>query len=241
MITRHKAQQMQEGTGVNVKRLMPIPSFRNYDPFVLWDDFNITPGNGFPTHPHRGFEAITYLFHGSINHADNLGNNSTVTGGGAQRFTAGRGLEHSEMPHQHESTRGIQFWINLPQRLKKVAPEYQQVDEAEFPIQEIEGGQTKTLVGDHSPLKIMTEIRYLEIKLNTDTQHVEAIPEGMRGFVYVVDGELDINHKTFRTTESAFFEEENKLMLKAKKQSHLMLAWGKPHGEPIVQYGPFVD
>lgn len=241
MIIRHRALQTQEGVGVSVKRLMPVPTFRHYDPFVLWDDFNITPGNGFPTHPHRGFEAITYLFHGSINHADNLGNNSTVTKGGAQRFTAGRGLEHSEMPHQHESTRGIQFWINLPQRLKKVAPEYQQVNDDKFPTQEIDGVKIKVLVGDESPLKIMTEIRYLEIKLNANAEYVENIPEGMRGLVYVVEGNININNETFSTAESIFFEMEDKIELKANEESHLMLAWGKPHGEPIIQYGPFVD
>lgn len=241
MIKRHKAMHMQEGEGVAVKRLMPIANFRNYDPFVLWDDFDITPGNGFPTHPHRGFEAITYLFHGSINHADNLGNNSTVTGGGAQRFTAGRGIEHSEMPHEHDTTRGIQFWINLPQRLKKVKPGYQQVNDDEFPVQEIDGGQIKVLVGDDSPLKIMTPIRYLEIKLSSGAEHIETIPASMRGFIYIVDGVLGINQKTFQTGESAFYEHEDQLRLSAHDDTHLMLTWGQPHGEPIIQYGPFVD
>ncbi|HGX94286.1 MAG TPA: pirin family protein, partial [Candidatus Tenderia sp.] len=83
------AVTMEEGAGVTVKRLMPVAGWRNYDPFVLWDDFSISPGNGFPDHPHRGFEAITYLFNGSIEHRDNLGNHTTVFSGGAQRFTAG--------------------------------------------------------------------------------------------------------------------------------------------------------
>ena len=141
-----------EGDGVDVKRLFPLQGFMNFDPFVLWDHFNIGPGRGFPDHPHRGFEAITYMFDGGMNHKDNLGNESFVTAGGAQRFTAGAGMVHSEMPAEAGESNGIQLWINLPQRLKKIEPGYQQVDAAEFPIVELEAGQVKILVGENSPL-----------------------------------------------------------------------------------------
>ncbi len=242
MIKRHAASEMQEGSGVNVRRLMPIAGFRNYDPFVLWDDFTITPGHGFPDHPHRGFEAITYLYSGSIKHTDNLGNSSTVTAGGTQRFTAGRGIVHSEMPNEASATRGIQFWINLPGRLKQVDPGYQQVDDGEFPVIEIDGGRIKVLVGDESPLKIMTPIRYLDIELNDSASHIEPIADGMRGFVYVADGEVMINQQSYRSGESAFFESEHEIALSGSEhQSRVMLAYGTPHGEPIIQYGPYVD
>ncbi len=241
MIKRHIAMEMKEGDGVNVRRLMPIPAFRNYDPFVLWDDFTITPGHGFPDHPHRGFEAITYLYSGSIKHTDNLGNSSTVTGGGAQRFTAGKGIVHSEMPNDDEATRGIQFWINLPRRLKQVEPGYQQVDDGDFPVIEVDGGRIKILVGDESPLKIMTPVRYLDIELNDSATHVESIPSDMRGFVYVADGEVMINHQPYRSGESAFFDDESEVEISSDQQGRVMLAYGKPHGEPIVQYGPYVD
>jgi len=100
-----------EGDGVEVKRLMPVANLRNFDPFVLWDHFDIE-GGGFPNHPHRGFEAITYMFDGGMKHKDNLGNQGTVFAGGAQRFTAGKGIVHSEMPDGKAA--GIQLWINLP-------------------------------------------------------------------------------------------------------------------------------
>ncbi len=242
MIKRHEASEMQEGVGVNVRRLMPIIGFRNYDPFVLWDDFTITPGHGFPDHPHRGFEAITYLYSGSIKHTDNLGNSSTVTAGGAQRFTAGSGIVHSEMPNEEAATRGIQFWINLPGRLKQVDPGYQQVDDGEFPVIEIDGGRIKLLVGDESPLKIMTPIRYLDIELSDSASHIESIADGMRGFVYVADGEVIINQQRYRSGESAFFDSEHEIALSGgEKQNRVMLAYGTPHGEPIVQHGPYVD
>lgn len=87
-----------EGDSAEVNRLFPVHGFMNFDPFVLWDDFTIRPGAGFPDHPHRGFEGVTYVIKGSVNHTDNLGNNSTVHHGGMQRFTAGKGIIHSEMP-----------------------------------------------------------------------------------------------------------------------------------------------
>lgn len=241
MIKRHKAAEMQEGDGVNVRRLMPIADFRNYDPFVLWDDFTITPGHGFPDHPHRGFEAITYLYSGSIKHTDNLGNSSTVTSGGAQRFTAGKGIVHSEMPNDEVATRGIQFWINLPGRLKQVDAEYQQVNDGEFPEHDVNGVHIKVLVGEGSPMLIKTAIRYLDIKLGDGTSLIETIPHGMRGFIYVADGEVEINRQPYHHGECAFFEDESQVEVSSEHTARTMLAYGSPHGEPIIQHGPYVD
>ena len=241
MIIKRKAMETHEGEGVIVKRLMPIPQLRNYDPFVLWDDFTITPDNGFPDHPHRGFEAITYLFNGSIRHEDNLGNASTVHGGGAQRFTAGRGIVHSEMPNEKNPTRGIQLWINLPQRLKKVKPGYQQVNHDEFPIHEIEGGRLKTIVGDGSPLEIKTPMSYMDLQLNAGATYSVAITNGMRGLAYVVDGEAEINSQMYKAADTAFFEDETTIKIIANTKTRLMICYGSAHGEPIVQHGPYVD
>ncbi len=241
MIIKRKAMETHEGEGVIVKRLMPIPQFRNYDPFVLWDDFTINPGNGFPDHPHRGFEAITYLFNGSIRHEDNLGNASTVHGGGAQRFTAGRGIVHSEMPNEKNLTRGIQLWINLPQRLKKIKPGYQQVNHNEFPISVFEGGQIKTIVGQDSPLTIKTPMTYLELQLNAGASHNETITEGFRGLIYMIDGETEIDGQIYKAADTAFFDDESEIKITAQNKSRLIICYGSPHGEPIIQYGPYVD
>jgi len=241
MINKHPAQQTQEGAGVTVYRLMPTAGFRNYDPFVLWDDFNITPGNGFPDHPHRGFEAITYLFNGSIKHTDNLGNSSTVYAGGAQRFTAGRGLVHSEMPNEEAATRGIQLWINLPKRLKQIDPAYQQVNDEEFPITEIEGGSVKTIVGTDSPVQLHTAVRYAHIHLNANAHYNEAIAPNMRGLIYVVEGKIEINGQHYSKGDAAFIDNETEISTTAKENSQYMLCLGTPHGEPIIQYGPYVD
>jgi len=236
------AIEMSEGDGVDVNRLFPVSSkMMNYDPFVLWDNFNLGPDRGFPTHPHRGFEAITYMFSGSIEHKDNLGNQSTVTTGGAQRFTAGRGIEHSEMPDSKVNSNGIQLWINLAKDLKTIEPGYQQVDEENIPVKNIEGGKISIIVGDESPVKLNTPVRYLRINLDKGASHIENVPDDFRGFIYLLSGQLKVNDNEVNQRDAFFFEEISELNINALAESHFMLCMGKPHKEPIRQYGPFVD
>lgn len=236
-----QAMETMEGDGAEVKRLMPIPRFMNYDPIVLWDHFSVAPGAGFPDHPHRGFEAITYVFQGSMEHADNMGNRTTVFPGGAQRFTAGRGLVHSEMPGEGERTIGIQLWINLPQRLKTVAPAYQQADAADIPEQIFPGGKKRIIVGEGSPVRLLTPVKYLDIQLEAKAGLAEPVAAGHRGLVYIVEGELQLNGQKLQTGQACFMEGVESLEMKAVNDTRLMLCFGQPHGEPIRQYGPFVD
>lgn len=238
----HPAIEMSEGDGVDVNRLFPVSSkMMNYDPFVLWDNFNLGPDRGFPTHPHRGFEAITYMFTGSLEHKDNLGNQSRVTTGGAQRFTAGRGLEHSEMPDSEVNSNGIQLWINLAKSKKTIEPDYQQVDEEYIPLIKIEGGNVRVIVGDESPVKLQTPVRYLRVNLDSGATLNEKVPEGFRGFIYILNGKIKINTETVNEREAYFFEKVEELDIEALTESHFMLCMGQPHGEPIRQHGPFVD
>lgn len=235
-----KAKATMEGAGAEVRRLMPVQGFMNYDPFVLWDHFDISPDAGFPDHPHRGFEAITYIFYGSMQHADNLGNQSIVTKGGAQRFTAGSGLVHSEMPGTEGRTNGIQLWINLPKRLKSVAPGYQQVDAEEFPEQVIGSGVKRIIVGQGSPLQLMTPVLYFEFKLGAGDEALESVPEGFRGFVYLEQGELLVNGQKLVSGDAVFIEDKTEIQLMAEADSHFMFCFGRPHNEPIIQHGPYV-
>ena len=236
------AIEMSEGDGVDVHRLFPVSSkMMNFDPFVLWDNFNIGPERGFPTHPHRGFEAITYMFTGSIEHKDNLGNHSTVTAGGAQRFTAGRGLEHSEMPHSEVNSNGIQLWINLAKSQKSMEPDYQQVDKENIPKIEFDGGSIRVIVGEESPVRLQTKVRYLSVELEAKAKLNEKIPQDFRGFIYVIAGKLEVNSEKVDKREAYFFENIDELNIEALIESHFMLCMGQPHGEPIRQYGPFVD
>ncbi|MDD3517273.1 MAG: pirin family protein [Chromatiales bacterium] len=229
-----------EGDGAVVKRLMPLRGFMNYDPFVLFDHFILEGGGGFPEHPHRGFEAITYLFEGSIAHADNLGNDSRVGVGGAQRFTAGRGIVHSEMPATDGPTSGIQLWINLPLRLKGIDPAYQGLDAADLPERPIEGGRERIIVGPGSPLALHTPVDYRDVHLDAGAAYAFAPASGRRGLVYVVDGAMNVNGRALRAGEAAFCDDVA-LAIEATQASRFMLAFGAPHGEPIRQYGPYVD
>lgn len=236
------AAAMQEGQGAEVRRLFPLPrGLMNFDPFVLWDHFFLQAGTGFPDHPHRGFEAITYLFEGNMQHRDNLGNDSTVSAGGAQRFTAGRGIVHSEMPAAQGRTSGIQLWINLPKRLKQIEPAYQAVDAHDIPETKIDGGTLRQIVGDASPLQIKTPLLYQDIQLESAATYELALPAGHRGIVYLVQGEMHVLGKKLTTGQACLFDQIELLDIQADSTTRLMLAAGQPHGEPIHQYGPYVD
>ena len=232
-----------EGDGAEVKRLFPLRAGRmNHDPFVLWDHFYLKKGTGFPTHPHRGFEAITYIFEGSMEHKDNLGNHSRVYEKGAQRFTAGRGIEHSEMPDPEGNTTGIQLWINLPKRLKTLEPGYQQVDAEEIPEQQIKGGKVRTIVGEGSAMKLHTPVQYQDISLQKGASFSEEIADSFQGLLYVVEGELQINADKLPAGKAIYIEEQDTgIEVTALEDSRFMLCVGKPHKEPIHQWGPFVD
>ena len=237
------SKKMMEGQGVVVNRLFPVTSGRmNHDPFVLFDHFAVEQGQGFDTHPHRGFEAITYLFSGSMNHKDNLGNDSTVSGGGAQIFCAGRGISHSEMPAGKEVTRGIQFWINLEKKLKTIEPSYQLVAAEEIPVLDFDGGSRTIIVGEGSPAKLQNDINYEHISLDNGASYrLEGI-EGLHGLIYLLSGKLEVGKEMLEDTQSLLFDGDNKsLSLKAQSECRLMFASGRPHCEPIRQFGPYVD
>jgi len=235
------ALQVPEGDGVTVKRLMPVHGFLNYDPFVLWDHFDIAKG-GFPPHPHRGFEAITWMIRGGMRHKDTLGNEGTVQAGGAQRFTAGRGITHSEMPDGHAE--GIQLWINLPQRLKRIDAAYQQ--ENEVPSEEADGVSLHFIVGDRGAIDLHTDVEFVEIRMTAGSHLRHDIDAGWRGMVYVVEGGVRLSGEhgddiSLQTGEAAFAEKEPFLSLFSETGAHLMWCFGVPHHEPIRQHGPFVD
>ncbi|MBI5041186.1 MAG: pirin family protein [Gammaproteobacteria bacterium] len=219
-----------EGDGAEVRRLFPIPRFMNFDPFVLWDHFDIGAGAGFPEHPHRGLQ-----------HADNLGNTSTVGPLGVQRFTAGRGIVHSEMPAATGHTRGIQLWVNLPQRLKGIEPEYQQVDAQDFPEETLPHGRLRTLMGPGSPLHLHTPIRYYDLHLDSGGDHTLPMQAGEHSLAYVVSGTARINGEPLEAGMAWFSQAATPLEVHAESALRLMLVFGTPHGEPIHQHGPYVD
>lgn len=230
-----------EGEGAEISRLFPVQSFMNFDPFVLWDDFTIEAGAGFPNHPHRGFEAITYVFQGSVNHQDNIGNNTTVGSGGLQRFTAGKGIVHSETPSEEGITRGIQMWVNLPAHLKQLEPDYQQVEADALPEREVTRGVVRVLAGEGSPLHLNTPVVYLDVQLESDGELVESVPQDYRGLAYVIEGTCEVNGEAVNQGSAVFMEDVQSVKVSSSTACRLMLCFGQPHGEPIYQHGPFVD
>ena len=237
-ISIHTAVNVPEGDGVIVKRLMPLAGLRNFDPFVLWDHFDLS-GGGFPDHPHRGFEAITYLFDGGMKHTDTLGNRGTVSAGGAQCFTAGRGIVHSEFPDGR--AHGVQLWINLPRRLKLIEPAYQQLQADMIPENNERGVRVRTIVGVTEAIKLHSEIEYLEIIMDTATSYNRPLRIGQRGFIYVVQGNASINGDNIVSTQSAFIEDVTELEIQSSDGARLMWCFGTPHHETINQRGPYVD
>lgn len=240
-----------EGDNVIVKRLFPVAGLRNHDPFVLWDHFEIAAGSGFPAHPHRGFEAITYLFSGQMAHEDNLGNNSIVGPGGAQRFTAGKGIVHSEMPVGEKTTCGIQLWINLPRRLKNIEPEYQDASAEEITKNELLDRNGRKLFirnivgGENGPIQLKTPVVYFELVMEADSTYQWSPPDDYSGLVYIVNGFVTINGVQLEPGDSLRIEKNKMqpgdLIFSCRENSKLMVCFGKPHGEPILQRGTFVD
>jgi len=230
-----------EGENVEVNRLFPVQGFMNFDPFVLWDDFTVPPSAGFPDHPHRGFEAVTYIFEGSMQHKDNLGNESTVHPGGLQRFTAGKGIVHSEMPSPGGTTRGIQLWVNLSKKLKQEDPAYQQVDADAVPERTIDGGMVRELIGKDSPLQLKTPVCYLDVKLDSGGKFSETMPDEYRGFVYMMKGAATVNGNDLATGSALFYEGAATVEVDSGASCHFMVCFGRPHGEPIHQHGTYVD
>lgn len=236
-----RAVEMREGAGVRVKRLMPVPGWSNYDPFVLCDHFLLAPGTGFPRHSHRGFEAVTYVFEGAMRHEDDLGNRSTVLAGGVQRFTAGRGIAHSEMPDSEEPTQGVQLWVNLPRHLKEVEASYQPIDAAMVPVRRGGGSRIAVIVGEPSPVELRTPVRYLDLHLEAGATLTEIIPRGFRGFVYVISGSVAVGGQMVDSAQACFVEDPGEISMEAWEASRCLLCFGQPSGEPIRQRGPYVD
>ena len=243
MLTKAYPQETLEGDGVVVNRLFPISQRMNFDPFVLWDHFDISAGHGFPDHPHRGFEAITYMLDGGMHHKDNLGNDAFVGKVGAQVFCAGAGIVHSEMPAEEGQSIGIQLWINLPKRLKTIEPSYQQVLDEDLPVIVFEGGCCRTIVGEGSPIKLHTDITYQHVSLNKDKQYQIYINQGLNAILYVLSGNITLDNETLGSAESLLIEadEEQNLSIQAKTDSEFMFCCGLPHHQPIYQHGPYVD
>ncbi len=234
-----------EGSGAKVRRLFPSSDIDHYDPFVLLDEFFVDPEAGFPSHRHAGFEAITYIIDGGFRHKDNMGNDSSINRGGVQRFTAGRGIEHSEMPVGEEKSHGFQLWVNLPKELKKTEPSYQKVAAKDIPVKREGKTEIKTIIGKDSPVETNTPVLYQDILLEGACFTSVEFTEDYRGFLYVYEGAITLDsrgsEKEKISEKQAYFPEgESRFSIQCDSRSKFIVISGKPIKEEIRLQGSIV-
>ena len=248
-------QAVVEGAGVRLKRSIGGRALNYLDPFLLLDHFqSTTPADyqaGFPLHPHRGIETVTYLLTGAVRHRDSVGNTGEIGPGDLQWMSAGRGILHEEMPQvRPEGVAGFQLWVNLPAKQKMSAPRYQNIHSSEIPIIERDRGASVRVIagtvdGATGPITgIVAEPSYLDVALAGEGSLVLPIPPGHSAFAYLFDGEARFG-ATERTLVTAprliVWGDGGSVEVHAEKNpTRFLLVSGKPLNEPIARYGPFV-
>jgi quercetin 2,3-dioxygenase len=250
-----QGQATSDGAGVRLTRVIGGPALPDLDPFLLLDEFGTDRPEdyiaGFPEHPHRGFETVTYMLDGRMRHRDNHGNEGLLTPGAVQWMTAGRGLVHSEMPEQQEGRmRGFQLWVNLPSKEKMAEPRYQEFPSENIPVvRPAEGVSVKVIagvVGDaRGPIsQPATDPLYIDIGLEAGRSWEYVLPEGHNAFAYVFEGQAVIGDgddaRKLGTHEMAVLGGGDVFKATASSDARLILVAGRPLREPVARYGPFV-
>lgn len=249
-----------EGAGVRLRRSFGPSRANLFDPFLLFDHFAFNdplegPIRGFPMHPHRGIETVTYMLEGSVQHRDSLGNAGLIGAGDVQWMTSGRGIMHEEMPRRSAdgSIYGFQLWVNLPAARKMSEPRYQEVNAASIPVIAQDGARVRVVAGQVGAVTgPVTEISagplYMEVQLEADASFSQAVPDGHTLLVYVFEGQGEFgldehgHGQVVAATRMLTFSQGEQLAVRAAPQSgvRFMLMSGAPFGEPVVPYGPFV-
>jgi hypothetical protein len=247
-----QGEETADGAGVRLTRVIGTRQLLQLDPFLLLDDFRSdNPEDyigGFPPHPHRGFETVTYLLAGCLEHRDNAGHAGVLRAGGVQWMTAGRGVVHSEMPMQQDGLlAGFQLWVNLPAAQKMVPPRYQEFDADAIAQERREHGEVirviagETSQGTRGPVReLATPVSYFDISLPAGGRLAEPLPEAFNAFVYLVEGEIRIGGETIPPLAMAQLGAGEGVEIEAQAESRLLLVAGQPLNEPIARRGPFV-
>ncbi|XP_012675161.2 pirin isoform X1 [Clupea harengus] len=239
-----------EGVGAFVRRCIGRNDLKNLDPFLMLDEFRVSKPAGFPDHPHRGFETVTYLLKGTSAHEDFCGHFGKLEAGDLQWMTAGRGVVHAEMPVSEEPIHGLQLWVNLKRANKMVEPQYQELKAHEIPKPSRDGVTVAVISGEALEVKSRVYTRtptiFLDFKLKPGATHVQPITTGWTAFIYTLSGNVCVGppedqqqiepHHTVVLEDGDFIRVENK----AAEESHFVLIAGEPIHEPVVQHGPFV-
>jgi len=246
-------QLVVEGAGVLLRRSIAPRQSNEHDPFLLFDHFAFNnpiegPIRGFPTHPHRGIETVTYMLEGTVRHRDSLGNMGTIGEGDVQWMTSGSGILHEEMPQRslQGNIYGFQLWVNLPAAQKMSQPRYQEVNASTIPVIEKDGATIRLVAGEVDGLRgPVTEIAaaplYMDVKLAPGSRFVYPIPSGHTALAYVFQGAGEFANEVIESVSMVVFNNDgDQIGVKTEAGVQFMLIAGAPFKEPIVPYGPFV-
>lgn len=250
-----KGMATSDGDGVKMTRVIASPELDMLDPFLMLDHFESDDSKdymgGFPSHPHRGFETVTYMLAGKMRHKDSMGNEGVISSNGVQWMTAGRGVIHSEMPEQEEGLMsGFQLWVNLPKEHKMTAPAYQEFPDEGVPVQDLAGGGSVRVIagttaeGTVGPVvnKYVDAI-YLHLSLPAGAVFEQAITEGHNAFVYIIEGSLQVgsSDSELKKRTLGVLSPSGEANVKAGPEgSDFLLVAGRPLNEPVARQGPFV-
>ena len=253
------AIEQSEGAGARVRRSIGTPKLRNFSPFLMLDHFTISPGAGFPDHPHRGQETITYLLKGAVDHEDFAGNKGTIETGDLQFMTAGRGIMHAEMPRQNpdgSANVGMQLWVDLPEKLKTVEPRYRDLRAKEIPTITVDENKVtvKIISGRSHGTDSVQELAYtpvwlFDVTIKPGGKISQELPVGWNAFAYTLSGSTTFGAGKDQTTVGQYhnvvFEQKGDsvqaaVSADAKEAGKFILVAGLPLDQKVVQYGPFV-
>ncbi|KAH9536660.1 hypothetical protein CY35_16G011400 [Sphagnum magellanicum] len=249
VVKRLLSRAQPEGEGATVWRSIGRPEVRNFDPFLLLDYFSSTGSAGFPDHPHRGFETVTYMLEGAFTHQDFLGHKGKLEAGDVQWMTAGRGIVHSEMPANTGLQRGLQLWVNLSSKDKMIPPNYQELQSKDVPKAEKDGVQVAVIAGESlgvkSPVFTRTPTLYLDFTMQPGSVLHQLIPQGWNAFVYTLEGSIVLgkpDDQSIGPNHTVLLGDGDGLSAwnTGSDPSHFVLVAGKPLNEEVAQYGPFV-
>lgn len=241
-----------DGAGVKLTRLIGGAPLQDLDPFLLLDHFGSHESTdyigGFPEHPHRGFETVTYMLKGKMRHKDSAGNEGVISDGDIQWMTAGSGIIHSEMPEQSEGEMsGFQLWVNLPKSHKMTAPKYQEYKAADIPVEHRDNGvQIKVIAGqtDQGTIGVINNDyvhpNYWHVMMPTGTDLTDHLPVTHNAFIYVYDGKIEIDEAYLKVGELAVLTPAETLRVNSLEEARFLVISGKPLNEPVARYGPFV-
>jgi len=248
-----RGRPTSDGAGVKLTRVIGQGDLDMLDPFLMLDEFRSDSASdyiaGFPEHPHRGFETVTYMLAGRMRHRDNQGNSGLLSAGSVQWMTAGRGILHSEMPEQEDGLMwGFQLWVNLPAKDKMTAPRYQDIAPEQVPEVALGGAVVRVVAGsfggqDGAVQGIATQPLYLDVHLSAGASLTVPIDAGHNAFAYVYEGRADIGAGAKRLERGdlgVLGSGESVTLAAPKGAARLIVVAGRPLQEPVAKYGPFV-